>query len=218
MKTFKEDYFLGRKLVDLTGQKFGRLTVVERIENRGHYVWWKCLCDCGNFKDVSSGNLRNGTTKSCGCLKEEGNNLKHGKCYDRIYGIYKAMIARCEKEYSSIYQYYGERGISVCQEWKNSFQAFYEWSINNGYKENLTIDRIETNGNYCPENCRWITMKEQNYNRRNSHKFEIDGVVYGMRELSSKIGISEQLIQSRLDHGWTLDEIINTPKGHRRKK
>ena len=123
-----------------------------------------------------------------------------------------------QNDYSTVYEYYGERGISVCQEWKDSFQAFYEWSINNGYKENLTIDRIETNENYCPENCRWTTMKEQNYNRRTSHKFEIDGVVYGMRELSSKIGISEQLIQSRLDHGWTLDEIINTPKGQRRKK
>ena len=128
------------------------------------------------------------------------------------------MIQRCENDYSTVYGYYGERGISVCQEWKNNFQAFYDWSINNGYKENLTIDRIETNGNYCPENCRWVTMKEQNYNRRTSHKFKIDGVVYGMRELSSKIGISEQLIQSRLDHGWTLEEIINTPKGQRRKK
>ncbi len=111
-----------------------------------------------------------------------------------------------------------KEGFLYAKNGKIVFKHFYEWSINNGYKENLTIDRIETNGNYCPENCRWITMKEQNYNRRNSHKFEIDGVVYGMRELSSKIEISEQLIQSRLDHGWTLDEIINTPKGHRRKK
>lgn len=218
MNTFKGELHLGRKYIDLVGKRFERLTVIKRIENRNGHPWWLCLCECGNFKEVSSNNLRNGSTKSCGCLKEEGNNLKHGKCHDRIYDIYKAMIIRCEKEYSSGYKYYGERGISVCQEWKDSFQAFYDWSINNGYKENLTIDRIDTNGNYCPENCRWISMKEQNYNRRTSHKFEIDGVIYGMRELSSKIGISEQLIQSRLDHGWTLDEILNTPKGQRRKK
>lgn len=208
---------MGRKLVDLVGQRFGRLTVIKRIENKNGHPCWLCLCDCGNGKYVSGDNLRNSSTKSCGCLKEEGNNLKHGKCHDRIYGIYKAMIARCEKEYSSVYGYYGKRGISVCQEWKNCFETFYEWSINNGYKEKLTIDRIDTNGDYCPKNCRWVTMKEQNYNRRTSHRFNIDGVVYGMREFSNKIGLSEQLIQSRLDDGWTIKEIINTPKGQRRK-
>ncbi len=209
---------MGRKLIDLTGQRFGRLTIIKRMENKNGHPWWLCKCDCGNEKCVSGDNLRNGSTQSCGCLKSKGNNLKHGKCYERIYSIYKSMITRCEKEYSTIYKYYGEREIKVCDEWKNSFELFYEWSINNGYKENLTIDRINPNGNYEPNNCRWVTMKEQNYNRRTSHKFNIDGVICGMRELSNKIGISEQLIQSRLDSGWTIEEIINTPKGQRRKK
>lgn len=219
MKTFKEDYFLGRKIIDLTGQKFGRLTVIKRVENKDGYSVWLCRCDCGNERKIKGDNLRSGSTKSCGCLKAEGkSHVIHGKSHTRLYKIYINMIQRCEKEYSTIYEYYGGRGIKVCDEWKEDFENFYNWSIAHGYNSKLTIDRIDPNGNYEPLNCRWVNMKEQNYNRRSSHIFKIDGVNYGIRELSQKIDLSEKIIQSRLDSGWTLEEIINTPKGQRRKK
>lgn len=171
------------KAIDLTGQKFGRLTVLERAENKNGYVRWKCRCDCGNEKIVMSYQLRKGGTQSCGCLQKERTaeaHKTHGLYHSRLHRTWTGMKARCFNPNLKAFPYYGGRGITVCEEWKNNFQAFYDWAMSNGYEENLTLDRIDNNDNYCPENCRWVTMAKQNANKRSGgHKLtkdQVDGI------------------------------------------
>lgn len=154
------------RCVDLTNKRFGRLTVISRHGRIGKRISWLCLCDCGERKVILGESLKSGATHSCGCLRAEGNNLKHGLSYSRIRNSYRAMKERCYLESHVAYQNYGGRGIRVCDEWKESFESFYEWAVANGYQEGLTIDRIGVDGNYEPNNCRWATMKEQAQNKR----------------------------------------------------
>ena len=158
------------RIKDLTGQKFGRLTVIKHIKHK----FWLCKCECGNEIKVISDNFKAGRTKSCGCYRKENSEMllyKHGKKHSRLYNVWCGIKRRCFNINCQEYKYYGLRGITICEEWKNDFEQFYNWAMLNGYNEyakfgECTIDRIDVNGNYEPRNCRWITLKEQSKNKR----------------------------------------------------
>ena len=173
------------QLIDLIGQKFGRLTVISQAQSdRFHHIRWNCVCDCGTQKIVLSSSLRYGKTKSCGCIQREKvtqRNSTHNLSKTYLYNVWCAMKSRCEKSNDHNYKYYGARGITVCDEWKHDFPTFQKWAYENGYKEEmlpsgvnrLTIDRINNDGDYEPLNCRWVTMAVQNKNKRNSKHKEV---------------------------------------------
>lgn len=154
---------------DLIGQRFGKLTVIADAGRTEGRCIWLCICDCGNTTEVRSGNLIQGNVKSCGCLRRETPSKHNGKG-TRLYNIWRAMRQRCEYPKHKSYVDYGGRGIRVCTEWDESFASFREWAINNGYTDELTIDRKNVNGDYNPNNCRWITREEQNRNTRRTWK------------------------------------------------
>jgi hypothetical protein len=170
------------KFEDLTGKRFGRLIVISRTENAGKRISWNCICDCGKEKVVTTGNLK-GKTKSCGCMRAEmvtTSNITHGLSKKSEYSIWKAMISRCYRKTTSNFIHYGGRGITVCDEWKNSFEVFYS-DMGDKPSEEHTLDRIDVNGNYEPFNCKWATKKEQARNRRIRSKTGVTGVSFNKR-------------------------------------
>ena len=202
------------KLLDLTGERYGRLTVIKRAPNKGRTTVWECRCDCGKVKNVRQPDLRAGRTKSCGCMRHDmlmQKNTIHGLSDTRICGIWRSMKDRCSNPNNKAYCNYGGRGIKVCDEWFNSLEKFYQWSMENGYAEDLSIDRIDNDGNYEPENCRWVDRKIQNRNKRSNHIIEYKGKEKPLCDWADEFGIGYSTILRRLDLGWTIEEALETP-------
>lgn len=183
------------RFIDLSGQRFGRLMVVEYVgKNNQNRAIWKCLCDCGNETIVRSDALRSGDTQSCGCLNSENKskecierNIKHGLAHTRLYRVWCSMRRRCNDTRLPDYKNYGARGIRVCAEWDGNFQAFNDWAMKNGYDEtaargDCTIDRIDVNGNYCPDNCRFVNLMVQGGNKRNNKRITHNGITMTQSE------------------------------------
>lgn len=211
---------MSRKYKDLTGQRFGYLVAIKpNGKTKNCNIIWDCLCDCGNHTNVTSGNLVRGSITSCGCKRSytiSEKNKTHGKSGTRLYMVWSRMVTRCTKPSHHAYKDYGGRGITVCEEWKNNYQSFYDWAMKTGYNDNApmfecTLDRIDVDGNYEPSNCRWVTIKEQARNRRSSRIIEYKGKKYCAVELAEKINMSVDTLKRRLNKGWSVDDAVNTP-------
>ena len=196
------------RFIDLTGKRFGRIVVIERTrKEHSKKTFFRCICDCGKEKTFQSSDLIRGKIKSCGCWKAEHmkklgkEHITHGMTDSRLYHIWRGLRTRCNFDKSKDYNNYGGRGINVCEEWKNSFQNFYDWAIKNGYQEHLTIDRIDVNGNYCPENCRWADIDTQARNKRNTVNITINGETKCSADWSRILGISRHTVKKRYLEG-----------------
>ncbi|MBQ5655948.1 MAG: hypothetical protein IIV14_00755 [Bacteroidaceae bacterium] len=198
--------------IDLTGQRFGRLVVIEYAGSNNHKrAAWRCLCDCGNQKIVDSGNLRSGNSQSCGCLHNEllsERYTTHGETGSRLYWIWHGMKARCLNAKDKRYGDYGGRGIKVCDEWL-SYEGFRDWAMANGYADNLTIDRLEVNGNYEPSNCRWATDVQQSNNKRNNRRITFNGKTQTIKQWADELGVKYNTLYFRIARsGWDVEKAL----------
>lgn len=200
------------KLNDITGQTFGRLTVLYRIHkcNKRH-AYWLCVCKCGNLTEVRGSHLTGEKIKSCGCLLHDSHEptyIKHNKTNTKLYSVWSNMKDRCYNDKNHNYDDYGGRGIDVYSEWRNDFMSFYNWAINNGYKEGLSIDRIDVNGNYEPNNCRWATTKQQLRNTRKNIYFTINGETHCLSEWCEILDLKYETIRQRVARGWNIENAL----------
>ncbi|NSW82555.1 MAG: hypothetical protein HPY90_04640 [Syntrophothermus sp.] len=200
--------------IDLVGKKFGRLTVIGQADVKRRNLHWECQCECGNIVVVAGVNLKNGHTRSCGCWKNElmetfgRRTTTHGLKRHRLYRIWSKMKERCNNPRSKFYELYGGRGIKVCEEWANDFQAFYDWAMANGYREGLTIDRKNNDGDYEPENCRWVTRKIQNNNVRRNVLYTVNGETHTQREWEEILGMRRGSLYKIRQKGERVEEFI----------
>ena len=196
--------------IDITGQRFGKLIALEPTpiqKDKRRYYYWKCKCDCGNECYIEGSSLRSGHAKSCGCIVH-----KHGMAKTRLYAVWNHMKQRCCNPKNKCYETYGARGIKVCDEWSspnNGFVAFRDWAIKNGYRDDLTIERIDVNRGYSPDNCKWIPMIEQAFNKTTTLRLEIDGEIKTIRELSDEYGITQKCLRNRITrYGMTAKDAV----------
>lgn len=205
---------------DLTGQKFGKWTVIERIENyktpRGNtFTRWLCRCDCGSQpRGVLTNALTSGRSTSCGCSQKDSASefckthfTTHNSSKTRLYKIWAGIKKRCTSPNAFNYKDYGGRGIEICSEWLD-FDCFKNWAVENGYKEDLSIDRIDVDGNYTPENCRWVTCVVQANNRRNNTFYEVDGVVMTLADWARKYNLNYKSLHKQITSGKAKFEDI----------
>ena len=187
---------------DLTGMVFGRLTVMERDLSDKKVTRWLCRCECGTIKSICAASLKSGSTVSCGCWSRENTrnrSLKHGDTNTRLYSIWRGMKKRCYQTTSYGYKNYGGRGILVCDEWKDSYETFKKWALQNGYREDLTLDRIDNDGHYEPSNCRFSTYLEQENNRRSNRKIAFNGVALNSSQWCRLTNTPPSTFQNRIN-------------------
>ena len=206
----------------------GRLTVVEYVgANKGHSLW-KCKCDCGNETVTTTMHLRSNQTRSCGCLLKEyyenkpmsatektrAANTTHGCTHDRLFRIWTSMRSRCRNAKTPEYKWYGAKGVKVCKEWDENYLAFKQWAYANGYDDTAkmhycSIDRIDPDGDYCPENCRWADIQTQASNKTNVRLIEYNGEKCSISEWARRYGIHPDTLRWRLKKlGWTIDKAL----------
>lgn len=195
---------------DETGNKYGRLTVIRRIESSADQkAMWLCLCDCGNEAAVAGKLLRNGWTKSCGCIVREGTHRKHGDTGTRLYRIWSDMLKRCDNPNHWAWKWYGGDGVSVCDEWKT--YAGFKATMPAGYTDELTIDRIDGAKLYGPSTTRWATRTEQARNRRSTVRLTLDGETLPVAEWAERIGMPYATLIGRVQKGWTAERALTQP-------
>lgn len=197
---------------DLIGQKFGSLTVVKKLQINNHKeMTWLCKCDCGNDYVARTNPLTHGKTTcchACAMRKISISNTKHSREPKSLWYKYQNMKTRCHNPNYTLYHRYGGRGIKVCKEWDESFEAFRDWALANGYSDELTIDRIDNDGNYCPENCRWATVTEQANNRSTSRIIVVNGEKDTLANWARRTGTKYSKVQHWLDKGMSGDEVF----------
>lgn len=212
---FKVCYNLHMKSKDLTNQKFGKLLVVEKACTKNGKVYWKCLCNCGKTTYATTSNLRCNKIKSCGCVKNEilvKRSTKHNQRNTKLYEVWKSIKQRCLNPNNKAFVNYGKRGILICEDWKNDFINFYNWSIKNGYSEGLSIDRINVDGNYEPSNCRWTTRIVQANNTRTNRYITIDNETKSLADWCRHFNISYSLVYQReKKYKWDIIKALTTP-------
>lgn len=202
----------GVRNFDTLNKRFGLLTVIDikKIDNRTQAV---CRCDCGNIRNCDISYLKKSKSDTCGCKRAIQSSIggkcknSHKKSYTRLYQIWENMKQRCLNKNFKRYDYYGGRGIGICEDWLN-FVNFNEWAINNGYEENLTLDRIDNMGDYSPNNCRWITSFEQQSNTRKTVRLTYNGETHHVSEWARKIGVGRSIILYRIKRGKPIEEIL----------
>ena len=204
---------MATNLQDITGRTYGRLTVIKRVENLPGVLSprWLCKCECGNEKVVRGDYLRSGVTTSCGCYRKERVQAavtKHGLYKSRLYRIWARMKTRCLTPTADGYRDYGARGIAICDEWRDNFESFYDWAMSHGYRDDMTIDRINNDGNYEPSNCRWATRREQQNNTRRTIRLTIKGETHTISEWSDLTGICRATIYNRFRNYWPSDRLL----------
>lgn len=216
---------MGRAFIDLTGKTFGSLTVIEQANSRvspngTSRTMWKCICECGNETVVSSADLRNGSTKSCGCHYQMRNcslETRKSQNYKRLYKIWKSMMDRCHNENSQQFRLYGGNGRTVCNEW-HSFDNFVAWADQNGYKDGLTIDRVDNSLGYSPDNCRWVSMQVQQNNRCNNRVISYKGESHTLADWARLLGFERHVLANRLNRNWSVERAFTTPVRNTHKK
>lgn len=205
------------------GKRFGRLTIVDFAHAESPYRgWmWVCRCDCGNTRTLIPGDVKQGKTRSCGCLHDEvcaekASKFKYSvKDHPRLYSIYNGIKKRCYSKNEPRYKDYGARGIEMCNSWLNptdGFDNFVEWSLSHGYSEDMSIDRINVDGNYEPTNCRWVSMNEQALNKRDTKWVDYKGEHIQLMVLCDRLGITYDTVHDRIyKRGWSVEDAIEKP-------
>lgn len=192
---------------DLSGLEINGIKVVSYAEiGKNNRSLWNCICHCGNEFVAVGSEIKRGRLKSCGCLLRRINGLYKS----RLYRIHHMMMCRCYTESATNYEYYGGKGIKVCKEW-HDFMNFYNWAINNGYSEKLTLDRKDGNKDYEPSNCRWATRKEQSNNISSNIIFEFNGRKMTMAEWSRELSINRNTLDKRIRNGWGIEKAFTEP-------